>query len=407
MRLPHLGLTQAPGGIPRYRKTRAPALFSEGYRPFFLAALLWAAFSIPVWLGILSGRIGVPPGFDAVAWHGHEMIYGFAVAAMAGFLLTAIPNWTGRFPLQGPPLMLLFLLWCAGRLAMAASASIGAPATAAIDMSFLPVFLATAAREVLAGRNWRNLPALAALVLLLIGDGLAHLERAGLLSTDGLGIRLGMATFAGLIALIGGRLIPSFTRNRLAKMGSTRSPAFAGPLDSIGMVVAIVALAGWVAGADDAIAAPLLLAAGIAGAMRLARWRGWSIRHDALILAMHLGYAWLCAGLALLGLSRISPAVPQIAALHALGSGAIATMIAAVMTRATLAYAGGPQQAGLAIGSALGLLQVAALLRVTAAFLPSAGIPLLGASGAAWAIGFAGLSLVVGQRLIEPRKRNR
>lgn len=400
-------MNQAPGGTPRYRKTRAPALFSEGYRPFFLASLLWAACSIPVWLGILSGWIGLPTGFDAVGWHGHEMIYGFAVAAMAGFLLTAIPNWTGHFPLQGIPLILLFLLWCAGRLAMAASAWIGAPATALIDLSFLAVFLAAAAREVFAGRNWRNLPALAALLALLIGNGLVHFDRAGLLSTDGLGIKLGLATFAGLIALIGGRLIPSFTRNRLVKMGFTRSPAFGGPLDRIGMVAAIVALAGWVAGAAGAVVGPLLLAAGIAGAMRLARWHGWSIRRDALILAMHLGYAWLCAGLALLGLSRISPAVPEIAALHALGGGAIATMIAAVMTRATLAYGGGPQQAGLAIGSALILLQVAALLRVTAAFLPDAGILLLGASGAAWAMAFAALSLVVGRRLIEPRRRDR
>lgn len=407
MRLPNLGVKQAPGGIPRYRKTRAPVLFSEGYRPFFLGCVSWAALSVPIWLAILSGWIDLPSGFDAVGWHAHEMIYGFAVAAMAGFLLTAIPNWTGRFPLQGIPLILLFLLWCAGRLAMAMPWSIGGLAAAAIDMSFLAVFLAAAAREVFAGRNWRNLPALVALVLLLTGNGLVHLDRVGLLSTGGLGIRFGLATFAGLIALMGGRLIPSFTRNRLVKLGSARSPTLGGPLDRIGIVVVIVALAGWVAGAAEEIAGPLLLAAGIVSAMRLARWHGWSIRHDALILAMHLGYAWLSAGLALLGLSRISSAVPEIAALHALGSGAIGTMIAAVMTRAILAYSGGPQHAGPMICGALALLQAAALLRVAAAFLPHAGIPLLGTSGAAWTMAFVMLSLSIGRRLLAPRRRNR
>jgi uncharacterized protein involved in response to NO len=145
--------------------------------------------------------------------------------------------------------------------------------------------------------------------------------------------------------------------------------------------------------------------AGIAGAMRLARWHGWSIRHDALILAMHLGYAWLSAGLALLGLSHMTSAVPPIAALHALGGGAIGTMIVAVMTRAILAYGGGRQQAGPAICGALALLQAAALLRVAAAFAPQSGMPLLAASGAAWTMSFVTLSVSVGRRLLEPRRR--
>ena len=407
MRLSDLGVKEAAGGIPRYRKTRAPALFSEGYRPFFLGCALWAAVSILLWLVILTGWLELPPDFDPVGWHAHEMIYGFATAAMAGFLLTAIPNWTGRFPLQGAPLMLLFLLWGLGRAAMAISWSIGALPAALLDMSFLAVFLAAAAREVFAGRNWRNLPALAALLLLLIGNGLTHLDQAGLFATDGLGTRLGLAVLAGLIGLIGGRIIPSFTRNRLVKMGVAQLPAPPDLLDRVGLGILVIALAGWALNVADFLDGILLLAAGIISAIRLARWRGWSIWRDALILALHLGYAWLSVGLALLGISRMSPSVPEVAALHALGGGAVGTMILAVMSRATLAYSGGPQQAGPAIVGAIGLLQLAALLRVAAAFLPDAPMLLVGTSGAAWTLAFVAFTLGLGPRLLRVRQRNR
>ena len=397
----------SPGGIPRYRKTRAPALFSEGYRPFFLGCAMWAILSIAMWLLILPGWMDLPPGFDPVAWHAHEMIYGFAVAAMAGFLLTSIPNWTGRFPLQGAPLVLLFLLWSSGRVAMAISWSIGVIPTALIDMSFIAVFLAVAAREVLAGRNWRNLPPLAALLALLIGNGLTHFDRAGLLATDGLGVRLGLAVLAALMALIGGRIIPSFTRNRLVKMGVARLPAPPDLLDRIGMGIVTIALIGWVADAADALEGVLLLAAGTMSAIRLARWRGWSIRRAALVSAMHLGYAWLSFGLLLLGISQTSSSIPEVAALHALGGGAAGTMILAIMARAILAYAGGGQTAGTPIVGACALVQVSALLRVAAAFLPDAHIILVGASGAAWIAAFGAFALSLGSRLLTASQRNR
>jgi uncharacterized protein involved in response to NO len=400
------GVKVAPGGIPRYRKTRAPAFFREGYRPFFFGCAVWAILAIVVWLLILAEWVDLPAGFDPVAWHAHEMIYGFAVAAMAGFLLTAIPNWTGRFPLQGAPLMLLFLLWSLGRAAMAISWSIGALPAALIDMSFLAVFLAVAAREVLAGRNWRNLPALVALLALLVGNGLTHFDRGGLVATDGLGIRLGLAVLTALMAMIGGRVIPSFTRNRLVKMGMARLPAPPDLLDRVGMAIVTIALIGWVLDLVDALEGVLLLAAAVVSAMRLARWRGSSIWRDALVSAMHLGYAWLSFGLMLLGISQVSSSIPEVAALHALGGGAAGTMILAVMARAILAYTGGQQTAGAPIVGACALVQVAALLRVAAGFLPDAQVILVGASGTAWMMAFLVFTLGLGSRLFKIRQRN-
>lgn len=395
-------MTTAPTGIPRYRPTTAPALFSEGYRPFFLGAAIWAAGSLGVWLLILTGWAELPISFDPITWHAHEMIYGFAVAAMAGFLLTAIPNWTGRFPLQGVPLVFLFLTWCAGRVAMATSGLIGVLPAALVDMSFVALFLCAAAREILNGRNWRNLPALIALALLLVGNGLMHLEAAGSLAAGNLGTRLGLAVFASLIALVGGRIIPSFTRNRLAKQGAAKLPVATDLLDKLGVSLVPIAFGSWLLDVDSRFSGFLLLAAGIVSAVRLGRWRGFAIWRDVLISALHLGYTWLSIGLIVLGLSQISSAVPEVAALHALGAGAIGTMILAVMVRAILAHTGRPQVASPATVTLYALLQTAVLLRVTAAFLPDARI-LLSASGVSWTASFGLFVLVYGRHLIQPR----
>ena len=315
-------MNDIPAGIPRYRTTTAPALFKAGYRPFFLAAAAWAVLSLLLWLTMLLGWVSLPTVFDPLAWHAHEMIYGFVVAAIAGFLLTAIPNWTGRFPLQGAPLIALAGLWLAGRIAMASSAQIGALSAALIDLSFLLTLLLAVAREVIAGKNWRNLPPLAALSLLLCGNALTHVEAAGLSSTGALGNRLGLAVAAGMIALVGGRLIPSFTRNYLARRKAWELPAPVNWIDRLALTLVVIALAAWVMEAADRVQGTMLLTAAAANALRLSRWRGLSAWRDPLLLNLHLGYGWLVAGLALLGLGRWAEIAPDAAGLHALAAGA-------------------------------------------------------------------------------------
>ena len=329
-------MSMLPTSIPRYRKSTAPALFQEGFRPFFLGAALWAATSMILWLLMLSGGFAFPIAIDALAWHAHEMIYGFAMAAVAGFLLTAIPNWTGRFPLQGVPLFCLTMMWVFGRAAMAVSAIIGVEAASVIDLAFPLLFIGAVAREIVAGRNWRNAPALGALALLLLGNVFTHVEFLQIAETGALGNRVGLAVLISLIALVGGRIIPSFTRNRLAKQKCPRLPPAPDVFDRLALGLAPVGLAAWAIDLVGEITGPLLLTAGLANVVRLVRWRGFAVCRDPLLFALHLGYAWLTLGLILLGLADLG-FVPDGAALHALGAGAIATMVLTVMSRTIMA----------------------------------------------------------------------
>jgi uncharacterized protein involved in response to NO len=200
-------------------------LFRQGFRPFFMGAGLWGLASVVLWLGVVQGVVSIPSAFGPAAWHAHEMIFGFAAAVIAGFLLTAIPNWTGRMPLQGVPLVILFGTWLIGRVAMATSTLIGSGVAMALDLSFLVVLLGVVLREIASGRNWRNLPMPVAVGGLLLANSLTHAEAAGDLTSNQLGERLGIATIILLISLVGGRIIPSFTRNWLVKRAETQMPA--------------------------------------------------------------------------------------------------------------------------------------------------------------------------------------
>ena len=392
--------------MPRYRPQSGPAILSAGFRPFFLLAALWAAIAIPLWLAIFTGQTDMPTRLDPVVWHVHEMIFGFGAAAVAGFLLTAIPNWTGRMPLQGGPLAGLVLLWAAGRAAVLSSAWIGAASAAVLDLAFPAVFFAVVAREILAGRNWRNLPMLVALALLFSGNLLVHLDALGVAATSSLGNRLGIATLLLLISLVGGRIIPSFTSNWLAKQQpAVAAPASFGPFDRIALILTALALAVWVGAPDTSLAAPVEIAAGVAAAARLVRWRGYAAWREPLLWILHLGYAWLAAGLLLLGINSFAGLLPQTAALHALTAGAVGTMTLAVMTRATLGHTGRALTAGPGTTAIYALVTLAAVLRVLAGMTGAVYEPMLLAAGAAWSGAFGLFVVLYGGALMRPRLR--
>ncbi|HZU89237.1 MAG TPA: NnrS family protein [Stellaceae bacterium] len=392
--------------IPRYRSHAGPALLSAGFRPFFLAASLWAAVAIPLWLAAFAAGLALPSGLPAVVWHVHEMVFGFAAAAVAGFLLTAIPNWTGRMPLQGGPLCGLVALWAIGRLAVLFSALCGAPLAALADLSFPAAFLGVVAREVVAGRNWRNLPMLTALALLLIGNLLVHLGALGLAATAELGNRLGLATLWMLISLVGGRIIPSFTRNWLAKARpETAPPAPAGRLDRAVLAVTGLALLLWVGAPDLPATAWAMLVAGMAVALRLSRWRGAQTLREPLLLILHVGYGWLACGLLLLGANGLCALLPATAALHALTVGAIGTMTLAVMTRASLGHTGRPLTAGPGTRTIYVLITLAALLRVLSPLAGGQTVLALWLAGMAWSGAFGLFALLYGGALARPRAR--
>jgi uncharacterized protein involved in response to NO len=397
-------VTNEAGGIPRYRETSLPPLFSQGFRPFFLAAAVWAPISLCIWLAELADLFELPTNFVGSSWHAHEMIFGFAAAAMAGYLMTAVPNWTGRMPLQGPSLVILFMTWLAGRLAIAVSAWIGAVLTAGVDLAFPVVLILVIGREICVGRNWRNLPMIAALCLLLAANAASHLGAAGLL-TDGIGIgsRGGVAIFVGLISMVGGRVIPSFTRNRLAKAGLPQRPSAFAVLDRVVLFSVVVALVAWVAGLPSTITGSLLVLAGILSAVRLVRWRGWLVFEDPSLWILHLGYGWLAIGLVFLGGSELWPHMPAMAGLHAIGAGAIGSSILGVMGRATLSQTGRRATFVAGTNTIYVLITVGAALRVVAAYPSDSDWFLLSASAGAWILAFAGFIVLYGPALIKPK----
>uniref|UniRef100_A0A8J4HA23 Short-chain dehydrogenase n=1 Tax=Acidicaldus sp. TaxID=1872105 RepID=A0A8J4HA23_9PROT len=392
--------------IPRYRSWHGPALFAAGYRPFFLLSALWAALAVPVWIALFGDVLTLPMALPPVVWHVHEMVFGFGAATVAGFLLTAIPNWTGRMPLQGLPLAGLAALWLVGRVACFAAGLIGAVTAMILDLAFPAVFLAVVAREIIAGRNWRNLPMLGALAALLIANFLVHLAALGLGNTAELGNRLGVATLLALISLIGGRIIPSFTRNWLVKQRPDIAlPAPFGMIDRAALVLAIVALVLFVITPAGRVLPWVALAAGVMLALRLRRWRGWATWREPLLFALHLGYGWLACGFLILGLGGFLPWLPQTTALHALTIGAIGTMTLAVMTRATLGHSGRPLTAGAGTTGIYTLVTLAALIRLSAPLAGAQYLLALALAGAAWSAAFALFAVLYGPLFIRPRAR--
>ncbi|WP_287787292.1 NnrS family protein [Acidiphilium sp.] len=391
--------------IPRYRAWHGPALFAAGYRPFFLLSGLWAALAVPLWVAVFANALPPPPmSLPPVVWHVHEMVFGFGAATVAGFLLTAIPNWTGRMPLSGLPLAGLAALWLAGRAACLTAGLIGPVAAMIADLAFPAVFLGVVAREIIAGRNWRNLPMLGALAALLIANFLVHNEALGLGDTAALGNRLGVATLLALISLIGGRIIPSFTRNWLVKQRpEITPPAPFGMIDRAALIFVIVALAFFVIAPDGRVMPWAALAAGCALALRLRRWRGWASRREPLLLVLHLGYGWLAFGFLVLGLATFLPWLPPTTALHALTVGAIGTMTLAVMTRATLGHSGRKLTAGAGTTAIYTLVTLAAVFRLSAPLAGAQYLFVLALAGAAWSAAFVVFAGLYGPLFIRAR----
>ena len=381
-----------------------PAFLSQGFRPFFLATGLWSAVALAVWIVMFATGTTVPSRFGPLAWHVHEMLFGFVMAAIAGFLLTAIPNWTGRLPVGGSPLALLAGLWLLGRIVCLISGLIPAWIAIAADLSFQVVFVGVVAREIVVGRNWRNLPMVAPVSVLAIANLLMHLEADGVAVPSGLGWRLGLAMIIVLISVMAGRIVPSFTRNWLAKRLASDLPAGHGRIDRAALGILHAGLVGWAFLPEFRPVGLLLLLGAALNLWRLLRWRGIATMAEPLLLVLHVGYAWLVLGVALLGLTVLGTDVPLSAAIHALTAGAIGTMILAVMTRATRGHVGRELSADRVTVLIYGLVSLAAITRIAAAFAATWSMPLLIISAALWIAAFAGFVRCYGPMLILPRR---
>ena len=386
---------------------RAPmarhSVLSYAFRPFFLAAGAFAALAMLAWLPMFITGLELPIEMAPRDWHVHEMIYGYAAAAIAGFLFTAIPNWTGRPPVSGSALLLLLLVWIAGRLAMATSGLIGLRLAMLVDFLFLPLVAFMAGHEIVASGNRRNFKLLGVLALLIAGNAVFHAE---VLHDDiaDYGQRFGLAAVVALIAVIGGRIVPNFTRNALMRLGRGRMPQPFGRVDIATIVVSVAALAAWVALPQSIATAAVALLAGALQALRLARWAGDRARGDWLVLVLHVAYAFVPLGFLLIGIAAFLPAGTMTGAgVHAWGVGAIGLMTLAVMTRATLGHTGRPLAASRPTAIVYGLMIVAAVARIAATLPLPMETDLLAIAGVAWVGSFAGFVAIYGPMMLGPR----
>jgi uncharacterized protein involved in response to NO len=389
-------------GIPRLRDYHGPVLPSYGFRPFFLFGAIYAGLAILAWLPIFNGELELSSAFSAVDWHVHEMLYGYLPAVVTGFLLTAIPNWTGRLPIQGMPLIVLVLVWLAGRVCVTFSAETGWLLAVIVDVSFLTLVVIACAREIVTGKNWRNLRVVGLVTLLLAGNIAFHIE-AHVRGTAEYGARVGIAAIVLLIVVIGGRIVPSFNRNWLARENPGRLPAPFARFDVMAMGVTAATLVLWTVRPTGQLIAAALVIAGVVNTVRLARWAGDRTCRDRLVLILHVGYAFVPLGFLLANAAALDIVVFS-AGVHAWTVGAAGTMTLAVMTRASLGHTGNALVASPMTQAIYATVVIASLARICASLEPGWSDALLHVTAFAWCAAFFGIALSFGPMLTGSRR---
>ena len=381
-------------------------IFQNSFRPFFIAAGIWATLAVPFWLLNYFGIMIVIDNFNILLWHQHEILYGFVAAAIAGFILTAIPNWTGRLPIKNKPLAILVFLWILGRVGFLTTAIFGTITTSLMDLPFLIVLVLVIMREIVSGKNWRNLPVIILISFFTLGNILVHLQIHEIIDSAELGIRLSTFVLSILLALIGGRIVPSFTRNWLAQNKANKFPRPFGNFDKISLISLVVFVFAQVIIPHHQATSLLALLAGLLHGIRFIRWKVWMTLAEPLIWILHVGYMWLCVALVLIGLSGLTDFVPYTSSYHALTVGAFSTMILAVMTRASLGHTGRTIKATLGTTTIFIFITIAAILRVYEPFINESGSLILSLSGIFWTLSFSLFVFIYLPILSQPRKSN-
>ena len=368
------------------QKQPPPALLSYAFRPFFLMNGIFSILIIFTWIMTIHGS-GLPTATPL--WHSHEMLIGFAMAAVAGFSLTAVANWTGRPAIHGTPLALLVFSWLAGRLVMVMSAWLPANLVILLDMLF-PVLLAfLLGREIISGRSRRNYALVAIVIVVAILNVLYHLgANLWLPGADRLAIYLLIHTLLLLVTIIAGRIVPSFTANWLRTQGKTNLPINSDVVNNISLWLTIVV--GLVASfmPMHTLTGILAFSAALAHGLRLARWKGFATISNPLLFVLHVAYIWLPLGYILLGCSVFGWLFIPTAALHALTMGAIGGIVLAVTTRVALGHTGRPLHATRLTVIAYWIFMLAVLLRVLGPLSLENYMLLIDLSAAGWILAF-------------------
>lgn len=402
--LPFMSRSLPLVGEPRAAATpaaRVSPIAAKGFRPFFLLAAAFAALIVPLWLLALRGVIHPGGALDPITWHSHEMIYGFAVAVIAGFLLTAVGNWTQRETAVGPALLGLAGLWLAGRVAFVLAPALPAVLVSAVDLAFLPVLAFVIGRPIVQSKNRRNLVMIGVLAALWIANLVIHLDGLGVLpGWRRRGSLVAVDVVIAVILIMAGRVFPMFTRNA-TKQDSIRSI----PALDIAALASFVPVVVCDAAEVTTVVAPI--AAGVAAFFALARTVHWGARHSfrqPLLWILHVGYLWIPIGLALRAASGFTPLVPASAATHALTVGAIGGLTLGMMARVSLGHTGRMLVAPRSVVVAFALVTLAALLRVvTPIAAPSLYAPSLEVIGSLWTLAFGAYVVVYAPMLFAPR----
>lgn len=356
------------------------------FRPFYTLGIGCGVLLV-VLAGLGFAGVGAAHGAFPMAWHGHEMIFGFAFALIAGTALTALPSWAGIAETYGRRLALLAAAWLLGRIACAFAGALPWPWVAACDVALPLLLIVHLAPQLLPlpQRRWR-LP-LVVFALLAIANVAWHAATAaGDTAAAARALRAALWLVVVMYTLAGGLFTPVFTGNVITAHGRGAAPAPWPPLEAASLLALVVLALADIAGAAAALLAPLALIAFTLQAWRVARWRGWQARDDALVAAMHLGFVWLLAALALKAAAHLVGAHwPEATWVHAFTIGALGSMLLGLMTRVVLRHTGRPLAAPRALPWLLALVNAAALLRVAA---PALGDRVLPAASLAWALAF-------------------
>lgn len=381
-------------------------VFDSAFRVFFLLAGLYGAVGIGLWSLWLAEPQSAALGaaMDPVGWHAHEMLFGFTLAAASGFLLTAVPQWTGCAAPGRRTVILLALLWFAGRAAMWLAGMLPAWLVALVDLAFLPVLIAVLATALLATRKMRNQVFLPLLIVWWLCSLLDHVEFMGIDATGTYGRRLAIDVAAIMIVLIGGRIVPTFTRNWMYSHGRPDSIRTGGAMEKIAVALAFLMLILHAIGAWWWLTGTVALLAGVAVLWRLWRWNGLSTMGEPILFVLHVGYFWVALGFLMEAAALLWDWLPYTTAWHTMTVGAIGTMTLAVMSRAALGHTGRVIVAAPLTTLAYILVSMAAVVRVFGPlFKPEAYMGLVVSSGVLWSLGFLCFLVVYAPILTRPR----
>ena len=379
-------------------------LFSYGFRPLFLCTVLSALMVIGWWIAFIEGILPPPNSFlHPVAWHSHEMVFGFAGSAIGGFLLTAVANWTKRPPVHGFQLGTLVVCWILARIVVAYDLGLNPIALMVIDSSYFILLTLLMGREVIVAGNQRNLVIVGILLVFTLLNVTFHLDGIWDLQIDTqqFSIRAMLIVVCIMMSVIGGRIIPAFTGNWLRKTYGmdTPLPVPQNRFDTIVIGATICLAVTWMALPGHWLTGCVAVTAGVLQLLRQLRWQPLRTFKDPLVVVLHVGYAWIGFGFLLLGVGILTAGIPASAGIHSIGIGAMAGLILAVSSRAALGHTNRPLRAGVLASAAFLLINLAALVRVVASIF---GLDLLVPAAILWLLAFGLFSLRYAPILIGP-----